>query len=81
MLSIVGAGGHTPFPQNLMFHLHMATRHLAKALVVPSAPDVSRVTRSCHGISSSLIPWAAPSNHCLALQLASISLMSQAPLC
>ena len=73
MLSTVGAGGHTPSPQILMFHLQAATRHLAKALVVPSAPDISRVSRSCHGTSSSLIPWAATSSHCLALQLASIS--------
>ena len=73
MLSTMGVGGHTPSPQTLMFHLHVATRHLAKALEVPSAPDISRVSRSCHRTSSSLIPWVATSKHHLALQLASIS--------
>ena len=73
MLSIVGVGGHTPFPRTLMFHLQVATRHLAKALAVPSAPDVSGASRSCHGTYSCPMPWAATSNHYLALQLASIS--------
>ena len=73
MLSTVGVGGHTPSPQTLMFHLQVATRHLAKALAVPSAPDVSGVSRLCHRTSLSLIPWVVTSNHCLALQLASIS--------
>ena len=73
MLSTVGAGGHTPFPQTFIFHLYVATRHLAKALVVPLAPDVSGVSRLCHGTTSSLIPWAATSNYHLALQLALIS--------
>ena len=73
MLSIIGAGGHTPFPQTLIFHLQAATRHLAKALAVPSTRAISGVSRSCHGTSLSPIPWAATSNHSLALQLASIS--------
>ena len=64
------------FPQTFMFHLHMATRHLAKALVVPSAPDISGASRSCHRTSSSFIPWAATSNH---LQLASISASVSGP--
>ena len=73
MLSIMGVGRHTPSPRTLMFHLQVVTRHLAKALAVPSAPDVSGVSRSCHGTSLSPIPWAATSNYRLALQLASIS--------
>ena len=73
MLSIMGADGHTPFPQTLMFHLQVATRHLAKALVAPSAPDISGVSTSCHRTSSSFIPWEATYNLHLALQLASIS--------
>ena len=72
MLSTMGAGRHTPFPQTLMCHLQVATRHFAKALAVPSAPDVNGVSRSCHGTSSSPILWVATSNHHLALQLASI---------
>ena len=73
MLNTEGAGGHTPSPHTLMFHLHVATRCLAKALAMPSAPDVSRVNSLCHWTSSSLIPWAATCNHCCALQWASIS--------
>ena len=68
------SGQTPPSPHALMFHLHAATRHLAKALAMPSAPDVSGVSRSCHGTSSSLIPWVATCNHHCALQWASISL-------
>ena len=73
MLSTDGVGGHTPSPRTLMFHLHATTRHLAKALATPSAPDISRVSRSCHVTSSSLIPWVATCNHRCTLQWALIS--------
>ena len=47
-------GRQSPSPRTLMLHLHVATRHLAKALAMPSAPDVSGVSSSCHWTSSSL---------------------------
>ena len=56
-----------PYSQNS--RCDTTSRCLARDLAMPSTPDVSGMSNSCHGTSSSLIPWAATCNHHCALQV------------